>query len=95
MRIGFPRSRNPVRIVIVRDMWLTGFDAPCLRTMYADKPMQGHGLMQVIEELIKLAKDLDTTTKTARRWGGRMTRSPFTMPSPKSLKCCKRWVTRR
>jgi hypothetical protein len=34
--------------VIVRDMWLTGFDAPCLHTMYADKPMQGHGLMQAI-----------------------------------------------
>ena len=33
---------------IVRDMWLTGFDAPCLHTMYADKPMQGHGLMQAI-----------------------------------------------
>lgn len=36
------------KIVIVRDMWLTGFDAPCLHTMYVDKPMQGHGLMQAI-----------------------------------------------
>lgn len=36
------------KIVIVRDMWLTGFDAPCLHTMYADKPMQGHGLMQAM-----------------------------------------------
>ena len=45
------RFRNPddaLRVVIVRDMWLTGFDAPCLHTMYADKPMQGHGLMQAI-----------------------------------------------
>jgi type I restriction enzyme R subunit len=36
--------KAPFRIVIVRDMWLTGFDAPCLHTIYADKPMQGHGL---------------------------------------------------
>ena len=45
------RFRDPddaLRVVIVRDMWLTGFDAPCLHTMYVDKPMQGHGLMQAI-----------------------------------------------
>jgi type I restriction enzyme, R subunit len=41
-------AKNPFKIVIVRDMWLTGFDAPCLHTMYADKPMQGHGLMHAI-----------------------------------------------
>ena len=41
-------AKDPFRIVIVRDMWLTGFDAPCLHTMYVDKPMQGHGLMQAI-----------------------------------------------
>lgn len=40
--------KDGVRIVIVRDMWLTGFDAPCLHTLYVDKPMQGHGLMQAI-----------------------------------------------
>lgn len=39
---------DPLRLVIVRDMWLTGFDAPPLHTMYLDKPMQGHGLMQAI-----------------------------------------------
>ena len=44
----FKNASDPFRIVIVRDMWLTGFDAPCLHTMYADKPMQGHGLMQAI-----------------------------------------------
>jgi type I restriction enzyme, R subunit len=44
----FKNAADPFRIVIVRDMWLTGFDAPCLHTMYADKPMQGHGLMQAI-----------------------------------------------
>ncbi len=42
----FKDAKDPFRIVIVRDMWLTGFDAPCLHTMYVDKPMQGHGLMQ-------------------------------------------------
>ncbi len=45
-------SRDPFRIAIVRDMWLTGFDAPCLHTLYADKPMQGHGLMQVMVKRI-------------------------------------------
>lgn len=44
----FKNSNDPFRICIVRDMWLTGFDAPCLHTMYVDKPMQGHGLMQAI-----------------------------------------------
>jgi type I restriction enzyme R subunit len=44
----FKDPKDPFRIVIVRDMWLTGFDAPCLHTMYVDKPMQGHGLMQAI-----------------------------------------------
>jgi type I restriction enzyme, R subunit len=45
------RLKNPkdeLQIVIVRDMWLTGFDAPCMHTLYVDKPMQGHGLMQAI-----------------------------------------------
>ncbi|MEZ5540030.1 MAG: type I restriction endonuclease subunit R [Pseudomonadales bacterium] len=40
--------QDPLKLVIVRDMWLTGFDAPCMHTMYVDKPMQGHGLMQAI-----------------------------------------------
>lgn len=44
----FKDPKDPFRIVIVRDMWLTGFDAPCLHTMYIDKPMRGHGLMQAI-----------------------------------------------
>lgn len=39
---------DPLKLVIVRDMWLTGFDAPCLHTMYIDKPMKGHNLMQAI-----------------------------------------------
>ena len=42
---------------ILRDMWLTGFDVPCLRTMYADKPMQGHGLMQAIARVNRVFRD--------------------------------------
>jgi type I restriction enzyme R subunit len=44
----FKDPDDPFRIVIVRDMWLTGFDAPSLHTLYVDKPMKGHGLMQAI-----------------------------------------------
>ncbi len=44
----FKKASEPFKLVIVRDMWLTGFDAPCLHTMYVDKPMRGHGLMQAI-----------------------------------------------
>jgi len=44
----FKDPEDPLKIVIVRDMWLTGFDVPCLHTMYVDKPMQRHGLMQAI-----------------------------------------------
>jgi type I restriction enzyme R subunit len=53
----FKDPRDPFRIVIVRDMWLTGFDAPCLHTMYADKPMQGHGLMQAIARVNRVFRD--------------------------------------
>ncbi len=54
------RFRNPVdplRLVLVRDMWLTGFDAPSLHTMYIDKPMRGHGLMQAIARVNRVFKD--------------------------------------
>lgn len=44
----FKKPDDPLQLVIVRDMWLTGFDVPCLHTMYVDKPMRGHGLMQAI-----------------------------------------------
>jgi type I restriction enzyme R subunit len=53
----FKDATDPFRIVIVRDMWLTGFDAPCLHTMYADKPMQGHGLMQAIARVNRVFKN--------------------------------------
>jgi type I restriction enzyme R subunit len=48
---------DPMKLVIVRDMWLTGFDAPCLHTMYIDKPMRGHGLMQAIARVNRVFKD--------------------------------------
>ncbi len=48
---------DPLKLVIVRDMWLTGFDAPCLHTMYTDKPMRGHGLMQAIARVNRVFKD--------------------------------------
>ena len=44
----FKKLEDPLKIVIVRDMWLTGFDAPCIHTMYVDKVMKGHNLMQAI-----------------------------------------------
>jgi type I restriction enzyme R subunit len=53
----FKDSKDPFKIVIVRDMWLTGFDAPCLTTMYADKPMVGHGLMQAIARVNRVFRD--------------------------------------
>jgi type I restriction enzyme R subunit len=48
---------DPLKIVIVRDMWLTGFDAPCLNTMYIDKPMKDHNLMQAIARVNRIFKD--------------------------------------
>ena len=53
----FRDPRDPFQIVIVRDMWLTGFDAPSLHTMYIDKPMRGHGLMQAIARVNRVFKD--------------------------------------
>jgi type I restriction enzyme R subunit len=53
----FKAPKDPFKIVIVRDMWLTGFDAPCLHTMYVDKPMRGHGLMQAIARVNRVFKD--------------------------------------
>ncbi len=53
----FKDPADPFKIVIVRDMWLTGFDVPCLHTMYADKPMRGHGLMQAIARVNRVYKD--------------------------------------
>ncbi|MBQ8703283.1 MAG: type I restriction endonuclease subunit R [Bacteroidales bacterium] len=54
------RMKDPdddLRLVIVRDMWLTGFDVPCLHTLYIDKPMRGHNLMQAIARVNRVYKD--------------------------------------
>jgi type I restriction enzyme R subunit len=51
------KSSDALKIVIVRDMWLTGFDAPSMHTMYIDKPMRGHGLMQAIARVNRVFKD--------------------------------------
>jgi len=53
----FKDPDDPLKIAIVRDMWLTGFDVPCLHTMYVDKPMQRHGLMQAIARVNRVFKD--------------------------------------
>ena len=59
-RVLADRMKDPedeLKLVIVRDMWLTGFDAPCLHTLYIDKPMQGHNLMQAIARVNRVYKD--------------------------------------
>ena len=53
----FRDADDPFKIVLVRDMWLTGFDAPSLHTMYVDKPMRGHGLMQAIARVNRVFRD--------------------------------------
>jgi type I restriction enzyme R subunit len=53
----FKDPSDPLRLVIVRDMWLTGFDAPCVHTLYVDKPMKGHNLMQAIARVNRVFKD--------------------------------------
>jgi type I restriction enzyme R subunit len=53
----FKDPKDPFKVVIVRDMWLTGFDVPCLHTMYVDKPMRSHGLMQAIARVNRVFKD--------------------------------------
>ena len=53
----FRDAHDAFQIVLVRDMWLTGFDAPSLHTMYVDKPMRGHGLMQAIARVNRVFRD--------------------------------------
>jgi type I restriction enzyme, R subunit len=57
LALRFRNPADPFKLVIVRDMWLTGFDAPSLATMYVDKPMRGHGLMQAIARVNRVFKD--------------------------------------
>jgi len=53
----FRDPADPFKVVLVRDMWLTGFDAPSLHTMYVDKPMRGHGLMQAIARVNRVFRE--------------------------------------
>ena len=57
MATRFKNPKDPFKLVIVRDMWLTGFDAPSLHTMYVDKPRRGHGLMQAIARVNRVYRD--------------------------------------
>ena len=57
LEIRFKDAQDPLKLVIVRDMWLTGFDAPCCHTMYIDKPMKGHNLMQAIARVNRVFKN--------------------------------------
>ena len=53
----FKDPDDPLKLVIVRDMWLTGFDCPCMHSLYVDKPMRGHGLMQAIARVNRVFRD--------------------------------------
>ncbi len=55
----FKDTDDELKLVIVRDMWLTGFDAPCVKTMYIDKPMQGHNLMQAIARVNRVYGEIE------------------------------------
>lgn len=57
LALRYKNPNDPLKLVIVRDMWLTGFDAPSMHTMYIDKPMKGHGLMQAIARVNRVFKD--------------------------------------
>lgn len=57
IRGRFKNPADPLKLVIVRDMWLTGFDAPCMHTLYVDKPMKGHGLMQAIARVNRVFRN--------------------------------------
>ena len=57
IRNRYKDPADPLKLVIVRDMWLTGFDAPCMHTLYVDKPMKGHNLMQAIARVNRVFKN--------------------------------------
>jgi type I restriction enzyme R subunit len=71
---------NELELVIVCDMWLTGFDAPCLHTMYIDKPMKGHNLMQAIARINRVYFEKQGGSDCRLSW-----RSPRTQGSPQLL----------
>ena len=76
----FRDAGDPLQIVFVRDMWLTGFDAPSLHTMYVDKPMRGHGLMQAIARVNRVFKDKPGRVETYPFQGGNRGSNPLGAP---------------
>ena len=79
----FRDTGDPFQIVLVRDMWLTGFDAPSLHTMYVDKPMRGHGLMQAIARVNRVFR----TNRAVLLWtilGWRMSSNGRLRPTPRA-----------
>ncbi|HEX6049659.1 MAG TPA: hypothetical protein VFZ21_10325 [Gemmatimonadaceae bacterium] len=64
----FRNASDPLRIVLVSDMWLTGFDAPSLHTMYIDKPMRGHGLMQAIARVNRECSGMVANSNGSLYW---------------------------
>ncbi len=102
----FKDPDDPFKLVIVRDMWLTGFDAPSLHTMYVDKPMRGHGLMQAIARVNRVFRDkpgglvvdylglADELRKRARRLH-RKRRARATPPSTRPRRSPSCWRSTR
>jgi type I restriction enzyme R subunit len=97
--------KDPLQIAIVRDMWLTGFDAPSLHTMYIDKPMRGHGLMQTIARVNRVFKDkpgglVVDYRPTARAASPRPSPScprllPWLCPATRRWRCATMWPSSR
>ena len=74
---------DPLKVVLVRDMWLTGFDAPSLHTMYVDKPMRGHGLMQAIARVNRSSRTSPAASSWTT-WGWRRTSRQHWPPTPRA-----------
>jgi type I restriction enzyme R subunit len=97
----FKDPADPLQIVIVRDMWLTGFDVPCAHTLYVDKPMQGHGLLQAIARVNRRFKDkpsglvvdylglAEQLRKAISSYGGDRAATSPACPSRWRSRCCK------
>jgi type I restriction enzyme R subunit len=73
------------KLVIVRDMWLAGFDAPCMHTMYMDKPMKGHGLVQAIARVNRVSRDKPAGLVVDYIGIAQNLKSALGMPNPSTL----------
>ena len=77
------KADDPLKRCIVRDIWLTGFDAPCLHTIYIDKPMKGYNLMQAIARVNRVYEDKQGGLIVERPWASPTTRWLSTTPLEK------------